>query len=778
LNLTRLPQVPVADDLSALTRIDATERGECTMKKKLGECLWLLVAPSAFKVGVLVVTVSLSLYILSGEEVRKTMDAIDNRIVDAMFRIRGPVPTTGQVVIADIDEKSLKELGQWPWPRTVIGDLLRKLDAADAKMIGFDVVFAEEDRLSPSKYVTALKPYFRKDAQIPEEQLDNDTAFGVAVGETNTVLGYFFQMEEDALPPGKPPFPAFMMDLTKLQDSLPDGGLQLPQAYRPVLNIGPVCSNALSEGYFNALPDFTGIVRRVPLLTNYKGSLFPHITLEMLRTARENETGEECIPTLAVGDLGIVGVQFENYMIPTDVGGQVWVNYRGPEKTFKYFSITDILHDRVDPQEIRNKYVLIGTSTWGLRDLRATPFDAAFAGVEILATVIDNILLEDPLRRDLISERAYVCTAILVAGLILSAALAYSGPIISGFAGAGFVVFLVLGNYYGFFLRHQILGVAYPIVALVAVFIMVSLANYFFEGRQKKKIRGMFQTMVSGDVLKYMQDNPGTFSLSGEERQATMFFSDVAGFTTISESLTPEKLVQLLNAYLTPMTDIVMDSQGYVDKYEGDAIMAEWGVPFALENHAQLACWAALDQQVKLAEMRQDLYERFGHRLFVRMGLNSGAVSAGNMGSTRRFSYTVMGDAVNQAARFEPANKDYDTDIMIGASTYELAKDHIEARLLDKIVVKGKTEPIEIYELIAKKGEITQEKREVVKLYGEGLETHWQRDWDGAIAKFKAGLEIDPDDGPCKALLERIEEYKEEPPPDTWQGEYVRKSKD
>jgi adenylate cyclase len=275
-----------------------------------------------------------------------------------------------------------------------------------------------------------------------------------------------------------------------------------------------------------------------------------------------------------------------------------------------------------------------------------------------------------------------------------------------------------------------------------------------------------------------MEAHPGSFSLQGEARQATMFFSDVAGFTTISESLTPEKLVQLLNAYLTPMTEIVMNSQGYVDKYEGDAIMAEWGVPFPSDKHAQLACHAALDQQVKLAEIREDLFQRFGHRLFVRMGLNSGTVSAGNMGSTRRFSYTVMGDAVNQAARFEPANKDYGTDIMIGNLTYELARDHIESRLLDKLVVKGKTEPILIHELIGKKGQITADKAEIVALYVEALKVHWARDFDGALERLRKVLHIDPADGPAKAFIARIEEYKVTPPPAAWKGEFVRTKKD
>ena len=259
---------------------------------------------------------------------------------------------------------------------------------------------------------------------------------------------------------------------------------------------------------------------------------------------------------------------------------------------------------------------------------------------------------------------------------------------------------------------------------------------------------------------------------------ATIMFSDVAGFTSISEGLTPEQLVQLLNKYLTPMTDIILESGGYVDKYEGDAIMAEWGVPYPNDKHATLACWAVLDQLKRLDEIREDLYEEFGYRLTVRMGINSGDVSAGNMGSESRFSYTVMGDAVNLAARLEPTNKVYGTHAMIGEKTYDQAKDDIETRLLDKVVVVGKKESIRVYELLARKGELPEDRQKLVAHYEKGLELHEERLWDEAIAEFNKALEIDPEDSASKVLIKRIEDYKVDPPAENWKGEYVRKSKD
>lgn len=737
--------------------------------------------PSAFKAGLLVVLGALLYFsfLYDGGEGLPLFRALDDRVVDYMFLIRGQRPTTDSVVILDIDERSLKELGQWPWPRDVIAGMIRKADGAGAKVIGFDIVFAEQDRLSLKHHEKKLrdKGYLAENADLAGE--DNDAVLGQAIAETNTVMGYFMQMEDDGLKEvTNPPCPQFSLPLAGIVDELPDREEErFIQAYRPVLNVSAL-DEGLSEGFYNAVPDSSGIVRTVPLLILYEDILYPHLILEMLREVRFAEGMEE-LPKVAVAENGLSGLHFDGKLIPTDRKAQLLVNYRGHQRTFPYVSAADVIAERPEAlKQLKGKLVLVGTSTWGLRDLRATPFDVSFPGVEILATVIDNVLAGDALRRDYLTELGAVTTILVIGGIGLTAILTYGGALVGGVAGLGLMACLVVGNYYGFFLRNQIVGITYPLFTLLAVYLVVSVLNYFFEGREKRIIRGMFSTMVSGDVLRYMEDNPGSFSLAGEERQATMFFSDVAGFTTISESLTPQDLVLLLNAYLTPMTEIVMAHQGYVDKYEGDAIMAEWGVPYPIEDHARLACFAALDQQAKLADMREELYQRFGHRLFVRMGLNSGTVSAGNMGSTRRFSYTVMGDAVNQAARFEPANKDYDTDIMMGASTYGLAKQYVEVRMLDKIIVKGKTEPIDIYELVGRRGELSTDKAEVIGLYEEALKIHRERDFTGAIAKLEEGLRILPDDGPCKALLERIQRYLVTPPLDTWQGEYVRASKD
>jgi adenylate cyclase len=277
-------------------------------------------------------------------------------------------------------------------------------------------------------------------------------------------------------------------------------------------------------------------------------------------------------------------------------------------------------------------------------------------------------------------------------------------------------------------------------------------------------------------VLRYLEENPGSFSLSGTRTEATMFFSDVAGFTSISESITPEQLAELLNRYLSPMTQIIMDHEGYVDKYEGDAIMAEWGVPFPMSDHASQACRAALEQMKKLEELRPVLKEEYGHELHVRMGINTGSVTAGNMGSESRFQYTVMGDAVNQASRYEGANKGYGTCIMIGESTRHAIGSEFEVRLLDLLVVKGKTHPIKVYELMGLAGEVSESRCKVRELYEQALNLHWDRRFDAAIELLEQAQEILPDEASRRMQI-RIEGYLENPPPEDWKGEFVNLTK-
>jgi len=309
----------------------------------------------------------------------------------------------------------------------------------------------------------------------------------------------------------------------------------------------------------------------------------------------------------------------------------------------------------------------------------------------------------------------------------------------------------------------------------------MTLYMYAVEGRQKREIRAMFSTMVSPTVLDYLQEEPDRFRLTGEPKDATMFFSDVAGFTTISEQLSPSDLARVLNRYLTPMSELLLQYGGYIDKYEGDAIMADFGAPVWPDDdphsHAWKACWSALDQQAKLAEINPAIQNEFHVDLQVRMGINSGRVAAGNMGSEQKFQYTVMGDAVNQAARFEPANKMFGTLIIIGESTYQYAKEKIEARPLAHLIAKGKTKPIKIYELISKKGELSERQKERLEIFEEGWNLYRQQRFEEALERFKQAQKLDPSDGPSKAYEASCLHYLQNPPPEDWAGAWAQSTK-
>ena len=555
----------------------------------------------------------------------------------------------------------------------------------------------------------------------------------------------------------------------------------LVQAKKITISI-PVLSRAAgNNAFYNALPDADNIIRRNPLLMAYgPDRKYPSLALEALRM----HLGIDQIG-IEFDSQGLVQLRLQDIVVPTDKNGNVMVNFRAfHERTdgsgiysFPTFSATDILDGTVDSAVFSNKIVFIGTSAPGLKDLRATPLTGEMAGVEVHATIIDNILAGDILLKPgwIIAVDAL---AIAFMGTFLTL-LMHKGRAVLSFVAAILMLVLPMGlGYYLFSQHHFVFVPIWPIISVGLTYPILTLIRYWQEEMQKRQVRDMFGTMVSQDVLHYMEKNPGSFSLSGHRAEATMFFADVQGFTTISEMLEPDQLGELLNRYLSPMTQLIQDRSGYVDKYEGDLIMAEWGVPFETEDHAVQACLSALEQQAKLNELRPVLKEQFGHDLYVRMGINTGTVTAGNMGSDKRFSYTVMGDAVNLASRLEPANKDYDTDIIIGEQTFERASDEIEARLLDKIVVKGKGKPVCIYELVAKKGGISADRRKMLDLYEKGVRCHWVRQWDEAIASLDEALKLDPTDKPSIEIRARILHYMEAPPEADWAGEHVRATKD
>jgi adenylate cyclase len=698
---------------------------------------------------------------------------LSRRVFDIFLEHNAKPVQTDVVAVIDIDDASLAKYGQWPWPRTRLAELVSTLWKNGAAVIVFDVIFIEPDRTSPAELSKHWKNDFGSDVTISglsSNVWNFDALFAEALHGGASVLGCFMNGTTTPLAELPPEETSFYRGYF-FEKGQP-ARAWLPQAAASLQPLPELTKAAAGIAFINTLPDRDNIIRNTPLVFAYgPGRIYPSLSLEAIRLyAQAKKVG---IIYDTAGADGVKYIQVLDVQIPTDAHGRLAVNYRSTR--FPHYSVTEVLEETLPAGVLQDKILFVGTSAAGLQDLVSTPLTSEFPGVEVHATAVDNILADDILQEPRWMFAANLL-AMLFGGLVVTLLVVYTPALLS------FLVMLladvsVLGtSYWVLHAKHLVLPPVETIMAWGLVFTGVIAVKYWQEEHGRKKVRGMFGTMVSPDVLSYLEQNPGSFSLTGARTEATMFFSDVAGFTTISESLEPAQLAELLNRYLSPMTDIIMDRGGYVDKYEGDAIMAEWGVPFPMDDHAAQACYAALEQQAKLAALRTQLKQEFGHELTVRMGINTGTVTAGNMGSANRFQYTVMGDAVNQASRFESANKCYGSLIMIGETTYEAVHTLFETRLLDLIIVKGKTKPIRIYELLARVGELAPDKKQVVALYDEALKLHWNRKFDKAVACLDEALATMKDE-PSHWLRQRIIGYLETPPEESWNGEFVNPNK-
>ncbi|HEX7534882.1 MAG TPA: adenylate/guanylate cyclase domain-containing protein, partial [Syntrophales bacterium] len=468
---------------------------------------------------------------------------------------------------------------------------------------------------------------------------------------------------------------------------------------------------------------------------------------------------------------GIEGIKIGDINIPTDEKGRMLVNYLGPGKTFPHYSISDIIKGRLSPDTFKDKIVIVGATAIGIYDLRLTPYSSVFPGVEIHATAIDNILHGNFLHRSSGTSLLDVCVIVfcgLLIGIVVPRVKAVQGMILALLI---VTVFVVVNAF--IFSRYNLwLNVVYPALTMIIIYLGITVYRYITEEREKKKIRGAFQYYLTASVINEMLKDPSKLKLGGDKKDLTVLFSDIRGFTTISEKLTPEDLVRLLNEYLTEMTNLVFKYDGLLDKYMGDAIMAVFGAPLDQPDHAVRACRTALDMMEELRKLQKKWADE-GRPVFdIGVGINSGDMVVGNMGSDMRFDYTVMGDMVNLGSRLEGINKEYGTNIVISEYTYAAVKDALFCRELDSVRVKGKKLPVKIYELLGEKKDAEKWER-AVSLFEEGLLKYKLGLWDEAIAAFRKVIEVKQDDAPAKLYIGRCEELKKNPPEGPWAGVFT-----
>jgi adenylate cyclase len=711
---------------------------------------------------------------------------IDAKLYD--YRLRLTLPKSGdeRIVILDIDEKSLKEDGRWPWGRDKMAALMDELfDHQQVAAVGFDVVFAERDNSSGLKVLQELgRNQFKDVAQFQSvlsqvrPHLEYDKLFADRVKERNVVLGYYFSNSEHGgtrsatglLP--EPVFPPGTFKGRPISFMRWDSyGANLPELQ----------SKAASAGHFNPVVDFDGVVRRVPMIVEYDGAYYESLSLAMVRAVLGMPKLSPGYATTKNKDYG--GLEWLNLessqgilRIPVDAEVSALVPYRGERGSFRYIPASDVLHGRMAPAELQHKIVLIGTSAPGLMDMRSTPVGEVYPGVEIHANMISGML-----NQDIKQNPPYVLGAnvlqLLVVGVALSLLLPLLSPLRGMLLSVGMLAALVAAN--GLF--WQVGGMAMPLagvlIMVLALFALNMTYGYFIESRTKRQITHLFGKYVPSELVDEMSKHPEQMvSMDGESREMSILFSDVRGFTTISEGMEPKELALLMNEFLTPLSRVISAHHGKVDKYMGDCIMAFWGAPMPDERHAYHAVASGLEMQRALQVLQPHFREKGWPEIHIGVGINTGRVSVGNMGSEVRVAYTVMGDAVNLASRLEGITKEYGAGVLVGESTREAAPEFVY-RELDLVRVKGKDKPVAIYEPLGLAGEVPQAVLDEIKLFQQAVRLYRKQEWDKAELQLYNLLKMSPGAKLYEVYAERVAYYRNNPPGESWDGVFVFKTK-
>ncbi|QTA90677.1 CHASE2 domain-containing protein [Desulfonema magnum] len=721
------------------------------------------------------------------------LDFMELKTIDLRFASRGAISPLSDVVLAVVDEKSIAEEGKWMWPRSKLASLVTKLSEAGARVIAFDIGFLEPD-INSKKLIEIIEelkkklPYSDVQAREIETYLENlklrasnDRLLADAIknSKAKIVLGYFFHTEaekpahitEEELSDHEKNIRGSLYKLVCGPRGVEISDMIIKQGAAPQSNIRMISDSADYSGFFNMFPDKDGVVRWIPAVMKFENKLYAPLSLIIASAYLDMPL------SVKIAHYGIRAVHIGDRPVVTDEFGRILINYRGKEKSFPHISITDILSGKVPDKDLKDKIVIVGVTAIGTHDMRVTPFENVFPGTEIHANVVDTILSGNFLHQP-VWAAVFDLMAIIIAGIVLGIVLPRT-EVVSG-AAVTFSLFMGYIFLCQYFFSHRgvILNLVYPLCVIIFLYISITIYKYLTESAQKKFIKNAFSTYLAPSVVEELIQSPEKLGLGGEERVITAFFSDVQGFTSISEKLSPKELVELLNEFLTEMTNIILHHKGTVDKFEGDAIIAFFGAPNELDNQAKAACKACADMQNRLVQLRKSWKETGRPELHMRVGLFTGPAVVGNMGSKKRMDYTMMGDTVNTAARLEGVNKVYGIYNLIGERTREEAGDSMMTREIDLINVVGKKEPIKIYQLMGYAEDADDLMKETVINYTRGLKAYRNQEWDNARDFFKKVLDLTSDqDKPAKVMLARCEELKANPPGAYWNGAFTMKTK-
>jgi adenylate cyclase len=665
---------------------------------------------------------------------------LDNKLKDSRFLLRGPVKPAAKVVIVAIDNKSIMELGRWPWSRSRIAELVKNLADYGVKVTALDIVFSE-----------------------PEGE-GSDRALAESMGAAgNVVMGYFFREEEQPVDPAAlEQFSSSKIKLLKIDSGV--NSIPISEYSYLNLNIPELGAKALDFGFFNQFPDSDGVFRKSPLLLLYNGDIYPSLALKALRYHYKSEI------MLDVAIFGVSTLSMGRHTLPVNEHGELTLNYYGPTGSFPTVSAADVIKKRVSSDLLKDSIAFVGATEIGIYDLRNTPFDSALPGVELHATVAANSIEGRFIVKDGRSA-ALEMFSMLALPVILAFLLSLVPGTLAGLGVFAALSVVFIGFNHLLFSRFMIdTTLFYPLLSLSLSQLGSEAYRNLIVEKKGRSLKKAFSSYVSPDLVRQIEKDPDKLVLGGEQREITILFSDIRGFTTLSEGLSPQELVHLLNEYLNPMTRIVLDEKGTLDKFIGDAVMAIYNAPLDLINHPAAACRSAVRMLETLSELNREFSAKGMNTIDIGIGINTGPAVVGNMGADIRFDYTAIGDSVNLASRLEGLNKYYGTHILVSEDARKSVNDErFSFREVDRVRVKGKQLPVVIYELMTDKSGILND-------FEAGLNMYREREFDKA-EKIFCKLVEHYDDETSRLYQERCREYLAAPPPDEWDGVYTAKTK-
>lgn len=693
------------------------------------------------------------------------LQTLERQLYDVRVRATATYAKDDRITILDIDEKSLKEFGRWPWNRVRIATIVQQLfEKYGVAAVGFDIVWAESetDQLLSLQQDLASQGAASGNLLVP----DTDTYLAQTLTGKPVILGYYFNngdVAANALP----------QPVLTLKD-LPANTSLAPDWRGYTGNIQPLVESAAGAGQINAIPDDDGVIRRVPLLMRHGDGYYEGLSLAMIRILFGGMPVEPQIG-VAEGYKRVEALKVGPLTLPVDRELASHVTYRGPQRTFDYVSLGDVLAGRVEASRLSGRLVLIGTSAPGLSDIRSTPTDPIMPGVEVHASMI-SAALDQQIRQQPAYATGLDIALVLVVGLLASLLL----PLIGALAGTALVAALSGGviwlNMTLWRDALMITPLATATMVLAALYLFNMAWGFLIEGRSKRQLGSMFGQYVPPSLVKEMARDPERYTMENKDAELTVLFADVRGFTTISEALSAKELAAYINEYLTRMSAIIAGGKGTLDKFIGDAIMAFWGAPLDDEDHARNAVFVAMEMRDEQRRLTADFAQKGWPAIDIGIGLNSGPMRVGNMGSKHRLAYTVMGDAVNLGSRLEGLTKNYGVGIIIGEATRARVPD-IACRLLDRVQVKGKNKAVEIFEPLCLEQDLTTHQQDELRTWHQMMDAYFAQRWDDANAALARTETLGSPTFLVGLFKDRIAEMRMMSLPDDWDGVTAFKTK-